>query len=611
MFTRAEIIKKLRENITLHRPIIGVAVGSGFSAQQAAAGGADFLLVLNAGRFRAAGVSSLAALMPFANSNELVFDVGCKEILPRVKNTPVVFGVCATDPTTDHDSLIASIIKNGFHGVNNFPTVGLIDGVLRSALEAEGLGFDREVAFMARAVDAGLFTVAFVFDPLQAQKMARAGVDIVCAHLGFTAGGRTGIKSALPLEDGLKLAGEIFAAVDAENSRAIKMVYGGPIITPQEADFFYANTGAVGYIGGSAFERIPAETKIEEITGQFKSIATLQKENESLRRELRKKKNYDDIVGQSRIMQQMFEIVSKVADKDINVLVCGESGTGKELVVKAIHSNSPRFNQPFIKVNCAAIPETLLESELFGHEKGAFTGATRQRLGLFEMAHKGTLFLDEIGEMSLSVQAKLLRAIQQQEFQRVGGSKTIKVDVRIICATNMDLHNAVAQGRFREDLYYRLNVVTIRTPPLRSHKEDIPLLVNFFLGKIREKFKRDIRRLTPRALDALLAYDWPGNVRELEHTLESAAVLCDHDYIDIQDLPAHLHLADAVDATPRSKIIANARQNSAMLEQQLIAEALAKFAWHRGKAAAYLGITRRTLYNKIKKYGLEDGRSGQ
>jgi len=305
-------------------------------------------------------------------------------------------------------------------------------------------------------------------------------------------------------------------------------------------------------------------------------------------------------------VQELYDIVNKVADKKVNVLVYGESGTGKELIVRAIHYNSPRYNAPFVKVNCAAIPENLLESELFGHEKGSFTGATQRRLGRFELAHKGTLFLDEIGEMSLKTQAKLLRAIQQQEFERVGGSKTIKVDVRILCATNIDLRKAVKQGKFREDLFYRLNVVSIHTPPLRKHKEDIPLLVNHFLKKINEKFNRSIRKLTPAALDALIQYDWPGNVRELEHTLEQAAILCDDDVIGLHDLPGHFqfYTSQIEKRNEHSSIKELANQAAENLERQLIVESLEKFDWNRTKTAQHLGITRRTLFNKMKKYSI-------
>lgn len=612
MNAREAIRKTLAENLANNQPIIGVAVGSGLSAKQAIAGGADFLLALNAGRFRMAGISSLAALLPYANSNEMVLDFGSREIIPRAGSSPVIFGACATDVTVDHDALIAKIRARGFHGVNNFPTVGLIDGVVRQALEAEGLGFQREVEFIARAAKAGLFTVAFVFDENQGQEMAAAGADIICAHLGFTVGGKTGAKHAMSLENGVQLVNRIFAAVDRQYPGKIRMIYGGPVSTPEQTAYFYGNTGAMGYIGGSSFERIPAETTIEEVTGQFKNFMRLKRENESLRRELLKKKVFDEIVGQSRIMQELFEIVSKVADKNVNVLVCGESGTGKELVVRAIHYNSPRSSQPFIKVNCASIPDTLLESELFGHEKGSFTGATRKRVGLFELANHGTLFLDEVSEMSLSTQAKLLRAIQQQEFHRIGGNEPIKVDTRIICATNADIYAAVVQGKFREDLFYRINVVTIRTPPLRQHKEDIPLLVNYFLEKIRVKFNRDIRRLSAATLDALMQYHWPGNVRELEHVLESAAILCDGDVIDCRDLPISSPGQIAGRAGSGDILVNMPRTATASVEKQLILGTLNQHSWHRQKTAQFLGITRRTLLNKMKKYGLKkrDSRDG-
>ncbi|MDT8899857.1 phosphoenolpyruvate hydrolase family protein [Anaeroselena agilis] len=606
MKAREDIRKSLAENRTENQPIIGVAVGSGLSAKQAIAGGADFLLALNAGRFRMAGISSLAALLPYANSNEMVLDFGSREIIPRAGNSPVIFGACATDVTVDQDALIAKIRARGFQGVNNFPTVGLIDGSLRQALEEGGLGFEREVEFIAKAAKAGLFTVAFVFDEHQGQAMAAAGADIICAHLGLTVGGKTGAKHSISLEKGIKLANGIFATVDSRHPAPIKMIYGGPVSTPEQTAYFYGNTGAVGYIGGSSFERIPAETTIEKVTGQFKNYMRLKRENESLRRKLLKKKVFDEIVGQSRIMQELFEIVSKVADKNVNVLVCGESGTGKELVVRAIHYNSPRNSQPFIKVNCASIPDTLLESELFGHEKGSFTGATRKRVGLFELANRGTLFLDEVSEMSPGTQAKLLRAIQQQEFLRIGGSEPIKVDTRIICATNADLHAAVAQGKFREDLFYRINVVTIRTPPLRQHKEDIPLLVNYFLEKIRVKFNRDIRRLSAAALDALMQYHWPGNVRELEHVLESAAILCDGDVIDDCDLPISPSGRIAVSGANGDNVVNLPRTATASLERQIILGTLNQHAWHRQKTAQFLGITRRTLLNKMKKYGIRE-----
>jgi len=606
MLSREEIRQGMLASISNNKPIIGVAVGSGFSAKQAVAGGADVILVLNAGRFRMAGLSSMAGLMPYANSNKMVMEFGVKEILSRVKMVPVIFGVCATDPTVDQDDLLNKIKAAGFHGVNNFPTVGLIDGLFREALEEQQLGFQQEVQFMKKAVDNNLFTIAFVFDEDQAKAMATVHVDVICAHLGFTYGGVVGVKQRISLMDGAVIVNRIFSAASSIDPDILKMVYGGPIAEPKQAKYFYSNAGAVGYIGGSSFERIPTESSIVDITDQFKNFSKLKEENESLKKELRKKTVFDEIVGQSRNMQQLYEIVSKVADKDVNVLVYGESGTGKELVVRAIHYNSKRFNQAFIKVNCAAIPETLLESELFGHEKGSFTGATQRRLGLFELADRGTLFLDEIGEMSADTQVKLLRAIQEQEFQRVGGNKTIKVDVRIVCATNKDLRCAVTNGKFREDLYYRINVISIRTPPLRLHKEDIPLLVNYFLGKINDKFGRGIRKLTPVVLNALMHYDWPGNVRELEHALESAAILCDTDTIGVKDLPISFQSVTFQGHDAENSTIAQmTNQTMSLLEKKIILEALDQHAWNREKTAGQLGINRRTLLNKMTKYDIK------
>lgn len=607
MFNRVQIKASLMTSIRNNEPIIGVAVGSGLSAKQAVEGGADFLLVLNAGRFRTIGISSTGCMMPFGNSNDIVMKFGVEEVLPRVIEKPVIFGFCATDPMVDQSMLIERIIKKGFHGVNNFPTVGLIDGHFREALEENNLGFDHEVEFMKKAISRGLFAIAFVFNEEQAEKMAAADVDVICAHLGWTVGGVTSVKPRTTLEEGVKLANRIFTAANRVNPAVLNMVYGGPIKNPEDASFFYQNSCAVGYIGGSSFERIPTETAIKETTENFKNYVRLMKENELLKKELIKKKGFDEIVGQSRMMQDIYDIINKVADKDINVLVHGESGTGKELVVRAIHFNSLRYKGPFIKVNCAALPDSILESELFGHEKGAFTGAHQQRMGRFELANHGTLLLDEIGEMSHKTQAKLLRAIQELEIERVGGNKTIKVDVRIICATNVDIQKYVSEGKFREDLYYRINVVSINTPPLREHKEDISLLVNHFLKRINEKFQKKITKMTPAALDCLMQYDWPGNIRELEHTLERAVVLCDGDIIGKSDLPVLIQGMNSNQERffTQGQMIQFTHDNVESMERQLVIDALEKFSGSRTKTAQYLGISRRTLYNKMMRYQIQ------
>jgi two-component system, NtrC family, response regulator AtoC len=608
MIRKIEIKKRLLDTIKNNKPVIGVATGCGFSSKQAINGGADLLLVLNAGRFRSYGIPSIGGMLPFSNSNDTVMEFGTREILTRVKDAPVLFGVCATDPTIPSNILLNNIINNGFSGVVNFPTVGLIDGKFREALEENDLGFYKEVEFLKGASERGLFTIAFVFNVVQAEEMAKAGVDIICAHLGWTIGGENSIKQRVNLKEGAVLSQEIFDAASTINKDLLFMVYGGPIHGPEEANFYYSNTKAVGYIGGSTFERIPSELSISETTEKFKNLIYLQKENEYLKKELLKQKGFEDIIGQSDSMQEIYEIVRRVADRNINVLIQGESGTGKELIAKAIHFNSQRFNKPLIKLNCAALSEGLLESELFGHEKGAFTGATRERLGRFELANKGTLFLDEIGEMNPSTQAKLLRAIQQQEFERVGGSKTIKVDVRIISATNVNLKKAVEEGRFREDLYYRLNVIAINLPPLKKRKEDIPLLINGFLKKINKNYGRNIKRLTSEALDIFVKYDWPGNVRELENILSRAAVLTDGDILELRDVITYFPNSDQKGESiygmeGRANYTLKAAKE---LERQHLIESLKKFNWSRTKTSEYLGITRRTLFNRMKSYGIEE-----
>ncbi|MBU4438366.1 MAG: sigma 54-interacting transcriptional regulator, partial [Firmicutes bacterium] len=505
------------------------------------------------------------------------------------------------------EELIQKVRDLGFSGVNNFPTIGLVDGQFREWLEEKGLGYDHEIEFMKKAVAANLFTIAFVFDEEQARAMTKVGVDVVCAHFGWTRGGEKSGKVFSTINECLELTERIFGAVDEINPRTYKMIYGGPINSPEDAYYFYKNSQTIGYIGGSSFERIPTELAISETTDKFKNYYKLKQENKHLKKELLKKRGFDEIVGQSLIMQDMYELINKVADKDVNVLIQGESGTGKELVAKALHFNSKRCLGPLIKVNCAALPPNLLESELFGHEKGAFTGADKRRLGKFELANHGTLFLDEIGEMDIDLQSKVLRIIQQQEFERVGGEKTIFVDVRIVCATNVDLKQAVADNRFREDLYYRLNVVEINTPPLRRHTEDVPLLCNRFLEEFKIKYQLEEKRLAPDAMAYLMECPWPGNVRELKHVLERAVILSEGKYIRRTDLVVEdFHLSpEKQNESPliqkNSERLANSKDH---LESNYILEILEICQWNRTEAANRMGISRRTLYNKIQKYNL-------
>jgi len=262
----------------------------------------------------------------------------------------------------------------------------------------------------------------------------------------------------------------------------------------------------------------------------------LQEENTRLRLEIDRLEGYGELLGQSKTMREVFDKIEKVVTTDVTVLLQGESGSGKELVASEIHRRSKRKNGPFIVMNCAAVPETLIESELFGHEKGSFTGATERRMGKFELANKGTILLDEIGDMSLNTQSKLLRVLQEQKFERLGGTETLAVDVRIISATHRDLEEEIEEGRFREDLYYRIKVVNIKIPPLRHRKEDIPLLVNRFIQHFNKKHHKNIVSISNDAMKKLLAYDWPGNIRQLKNTIESAVVLTNNEVLAVSDL---------------------------------------------------------------------------
>jgi two-component system response regulator HydG len=307
--------------------------------------------------------------------------------------------------------------------------------------------------------------------------------------------------------------------------------------------------------------------------------------------------DFSGILGASPRMQEVFQLLELVAPLEATVLLLGETGTGKELVARAIHLGSPRAGGPFVVVNCAALPETLLESELFGHERGAFTGAASRKEGRFHLAHQGTMFLDEIGELSFPIQAKILRVLQSREFEPLGSSRTVKVDVRIIVATNRDLEAMVREGRFRDDLFYRFNVFPILLPPLRERLEDLPLLARHFLKLYGEKNRREVRALAPEVLEAFRRYPWPGNIRELENVMERGVILCRGETLTLEDLP--LGLTRSLAWAPSEK-----EPDLPELEAQLISRTLEKVAGERRLAAEILGISMEELNLKIRSYGL-------
>jgi two-component system response regulator HydG len=331
----------------------------------------------------------------------------------------------------------------------------------------------------------------------------------------------------------------------------------------------------------------------------------LKAENKALKQKLVAEFDIRNIIGKSRAMKDLLDMLAMVSPAEATVLITGESGTGKELIARCIHYNSPRKNHPMVVVNCAALTDTLLESELFGHEKGAFTGADKRREGRFMQADKGTIFLDEIGETSPTMQAKLLRVIQEREIQRVGGEETLKVDVRILAATNRNLEEAVSKGKFREDLFYRLNVVTLDVPALRERRDDIPLLAQHFLEKYAAKNRKAVKGFTPQAMDLLIKYEWPGNVRELENAIERAVILLTGEHVSEKELP--LAIAQAAGAVQDHLLSATAISDPRPLEEvekEAILAALEAVGGNKSEAARRLGITRKTLHQKLKRYGV-------
>jgi len=371
--------------------------------------------------------------------------------------------------------------------------------------------------------------------------------------------------------------------------------------------------GAADYVT-KPFETDALRLKVRRLLER----SELEREVARLRDEVRRRTRLGRMIGRSDSMQEVFRTVERVAQARVSVLITGESGTGKELVARALHDLGPRRSGPFVAINCAAIPEGLIEAELFGHERGAFTDARERRLGRFETASGGTLFLDEIGELSASVQAKLLRALQERTIERLGGTMPIEVDVRVVAATNRDIEQEVASGRFRSDLYYRIHVVPIALPPLRERREDVRLLVEDFLARASHEAGRKAMRVDPAALTALERYPWPGNVRELENAIERAVALADDDVVKVEDLPPEIARAERIGSL-RERVRAGGlglEDAVARFEADLLLEALERAGWNQTRAAEALSITRRLLKLKMDRFGLappqeaDDVRSG-
>lgn len=424
-------------------------------------------------------------------------------------------------------------------------------------------------------------------------RVVATGQPMVIPHISEESGflNRTGSRDDLSKEKNSFICVPIKQDRDTFGALSIDLAYRPDLNYEKDIRFL---TILSGLIARTAL-------RIQEVNrGQEK----LAQENIELKRELTEKYRVSNIIGNSARMQEVYDMLHRVADSNATVLLRGESGTGKTLVAKALHYNSARAKKPFVAVSCSALPETLLESELFGHEKGAFTGAHNTKKGRFELAEGGTLFLDEIGELSQAVQVKLLHVVQDREFQRLGGARPIRCDVRLVAATNRDLEKAVADKLFREDLYYRLNVFPIYLPPLRKRPTDVLLLADYFLEKYSKENKKEIRRISTPAIDLLIQYHWPGNVRELQNCIERAVLICDEESIKSYHLPPTLQTGESVDSkNPLS--FAAAMEN---FERELLVETLKKNNGNQTKTARMLNTTLRIINYKIHRYGIDPGK---
>ena len=582
------ILKKARSSAF---PIVFVVAGSGQIARCAVDGGAHFLMILSAGLYRMAGVSSLGSFMPFGNANDQTEELLRKQIMPRIGAFPVVAGIMVSDPILTLEKRFQRLNELGLAGVTNWPAVGVIQGRFGEALAKEGFSVDAEIEMLQEAKESGFVTLGFAVSTPDAVAMAKSGVDALVLNAGRTHETKDIYEKGDRIQYAVVKVNEMLKAIKATGTQPICLFFGGSITSPEDTAELYRRTEIEGFGGGSAFERIPVTKIVTNMIRQFCSVP-LHSETPSFG------EGMGEMVGASPVMLKLFNLIKKVAPYDVNVCIEGESGVGKELVAIQLHHLSHRASQPFITLNCGAIPDTLLESEFFGHERGAFTGAVSRRLGKFELADHGTLFLDEVAELSPKAQVSLLRVIQQKEMSRVGGDKKIPVDVRIVAATHQDLSDLVGQGRFRADLYYRLNAITLKVPPLRSHTEDIPALVNEILNELGPQFGKRILGITPDFMSRLMNYTWPGNVRELRHVLSRALLLEDVLILQGEDFPPY-----PVSGLQESELEGFFRTQGAgrQTDNSTLIKALKITNGNKSKAAKLLGVSRKTLYFKLGK----------
>ncbi len=577
-------------------PIIFCIPGSGQIARCATEGGAHFLMALNAGLYRNAGVTSLGTFMPYGNVNDQIESLLRNQIMPRKIKIPIVAGVMANDPITPQKFRFKRLKGLGIAGITNWPALGFIDGKYREILTREGFTVDTEIEMLAEAKHYGFATVGFSVSTKDAVAMAQSGVDALILSVGWTFETENTYEKSDRIQRSLVKINEMHQGVRSTGKDIVCLFFGGTITLPEDTATLYRMTNIHGYGGGSAFESFPVEKTVTNTVKQFCSVPRRTKDSSF-------EEGMGEMLGATPVMRKLYKLIENVAPHQfVNVCIQGESGVGKEIVAIQLHRLSDRSTQPFITLNCGAIPDTLIESEFFGHEKGSFTGALSTRIGKFELADGGTLFLDEVAELSPKAQVSLLRAIQQKEIFRVGGEKAISIDIRLIAATHRNLKELVQEGKFRADLYYRLNMITLNVPPLRMRAHDIPLLVKKFLDEYKKQFERELLGVTPEFMQRLMNYSWPGNVRELKHVLCQAILLQEgpivhgqHVHFDTETSGSDSNIKDLITNIP---IVRNEEENE-------LINALNNAGGNKSKASKMLGISRKTLYSRLKKLGVE------
>ncbi len=559
-------------------PIISVVAGSAQITKSAVASDSDLIIALNAGFYRNIGFGSLASFMPYGNANDQTVRLLRLHILPHRKSTPVVAGVFASDSIQSIKNRLEKLKELGVEGITNWPAIGFIDGTFRAHLENEGFGISAEVELLKKAKEMGLATFGFALTAEDAYTFAKNEVDALILNVGLTFEITDTIEKKNQLQLSITKAKEMLASVSKSGRKPVSLIYGGSITEPEDFDEFMNQVPIHGYAGGSVFDRFTILDTVSLKLQRFKKIHVNVGASHLPK--------FGNMVGSTPQMKHLFNLIQKVAPYDVNVCIDGESGTGKELVATQIHMLSPRKRHPFIIINCGAIPDTLVESEFFGYEKGAFTGAVFRKLGKFELADKGTLFLDEVADLSPHAQAALLRVIQQGEIIRLGGQKIIPVDVRILCASNLNLEQLIQEGKFRVDLYFRLSTMIIKVAPLREKRNDIPFLVEHILSKLSIRFNKKLSGVTDDFMDLLKRNYWTGNVRELEQVITRQAL--------IEESP--MLTGKSFMLSTESSLSNGVANDKSQLAQQAIVDA----GFNKTKAAATLNISRKTLYLWLK-----------